>query len=141
MPVALCYFFDPLQQQGGKGSSTPPLGFHILSELRLSHTLSRPSHLVVHAAFACALLPHRVSKSIREGFKSTHRLSIPLLPSCTVGGVKALGLINLQVVPPFVGIETLSQTSMLFIVGVGTYNIAGASDCNIIGPKFPVVVI
>jgi hypothetical protein len=27
------------------------------------------------------------------------------------------------------------------MVGVGTYNIAGARDCNIIGPRFPVVVI
>jgi hypothetical protein len=27
------------------------------------------------------------------------------------------------------------------MVGVGVYNMAGASDCKIIGPKFPVVVI
>lgn len=27
------------------------------------------------------------------------------------------------------------------MVGVGTYNIAGASDCRIIGPSEPVVVI
>ena len=27
------------------------------------------------------------------------------------------------------------------MVGVGTYNMAGASDCRIIGPNAPVVVI
>lgn len=27
------------------------------------------------------------------------------------------------------------------MVGVGTYNIAGAKDCKINGPKLPVVVI
>lgn len=27
------------------------------------------------------------------------------------------------------------------MVGVGTYNMAGARDCKIIGPKLPVVVI
>lgn len=40
--------------------------FFLYAEFRLSHPLSRSSHLVVHAAFACALSACRLSKSIRE---------------------------------------------------------------------------
>ena len=73
----------------------------------------------------------RSSKSIREDFTSAHALpknaigasmmslcgtcaggSIPLFPNCTVGGTSALGLIKRQVVPPFAGILTLSQTKI-----------------------------
>lgn len=39
---------------------------------------------------------------------------MPLLPSCIVGGVSALGRIKRQVVPPFAGMLTLSATRMLF---------------------------
>jgi hypothetical protein len=36
---------------------------------------------------------------------------------------------------------TLSAKMMYGIFGVGAYNIAGASDWRIIGPRLPVVVI
>lgn len=124
VPAALCYFFDPLQRQGGATSSDRSL--IVTYKIRLSHTLSRPLNLVVQAArfllAPCCPQATRRSKSIIKGFTSTRRgsISMPELPNCTVGGTRALGRIKRQVVPPFAGIDTLSHTKILFMVGVGT---------------------
>ena len=42
--------------------------------------------------------------------------SIPEFPNCTVGGTRALGRINLAVVPPLAGILILSQTPSVTFV-------------------------
>ncbi len=56
-------------------SGFPSALFFLCVQIRLSHHLSVPSHLVVHAAFACALSPCRASKSIREGLKYAEPLT------------------------------------------------------------------
>lgn len=64
--------------KGGQTSSDSPL--IVTYENRLSHNLSVPTHSVVYAAFACAVLSlNESSTSIRVGFKTATLPFVPLV--------------------------------------------------------------
>ena len=125
---AICAMLLLLRPSSGRRGSSSTFPLIVTNEVRLLHTLSCPSRLVVHATImvcassSFAYAASGISESIRVGFTSTRCLSmmsrcgtcaggsIPEFPNWIVGGTRALGRINRQVVPPFAGMLTLSQT-------------------------------